>query len=196
MSSTCGKRGSSSLRIRLTAPLSTPATHWTVGMMPRMFRVPAKREPSTSNPSKLFTGASGSSASMSVANSRLSRSGESGRRSIFSVISPPCGTPASRCPSATPYRITAPPSGISSRAILCPWGICSRATTPHPASEPSGRSATGMATLSLSSTLMTGIMPARLRFRPRRAGPLFSSRKPPTRWRRRSTPRSPTPSGA
>ncbi|MPM84402.1 hypothetical protein SDC9_131473 [bioreactor metagenome] len=156
-------------------------------MMPRMFLVPPKGEPSTGYPSNTETGGSGRSVTMSVPNSRPSRSGDSGSLSMVSLMRPPACTGCIRCPRTAPYRTTGLPSGRSAMAILCPWGMKDRAKSPPPMGVPGARSAVEMAVLSRSSTCMIRMVhltPLSRRLRQ----PVFSPggrHTRPRRWRQK-----------
>mgnify|MGYP007128039594 CR=1 FL=1 len=89
MSSTFGYLGRSSFFHFLTATLSTPVTHCTVVLIPRIFLVPAYPPSGFSYPSNVVTGGSGSSVTIFFPYSILSTDGGVGSSSINSLIQSP-----------------------------------------------------------------------------------------------------------
>ena len=91
MSSTLGYLGRSSFFILSTATFSTPVTHWTVVLIPRIFLVPAGPPQGFRYPSQVVTGGSGRSVTRLVPYSILSTSGGVGSSSMCSLIQLPFG---------------------------------------------------------------------------------------------------------
>ena len=101
-SSTCGYFGSSSSLILFTATLSTPVTHWTVVLIPRIFLVPAYPPLGFLYPSNVVTGGVGRSVTIFFPYSISSTDGGVGSSNINSLIQSPFSISSRAYPRITP----------------------------------------------------------------------------------------------